>query len=107
MSAVDVEHVERHRPARDSAGLRRELLREQVRRNLVEYPGDVDRDRPGRPELAGRAQPLELPAALGRDVVEDPEIAVDVVAAGRAKRDRGPSIQATASSARRWPLTDR
>ena len=43
-----------------------------------------------RPELAGRAQPLELPAALGRDVVEDPEIAVDVVAAGGAKRERGP-----------------
>ena len=86
MRAVDVDHVESHRAPAEPARLGCELLRKQVRRDLVEDSRDVQRYRPVAPELAGGTQLPVLPIRSAVRSVSTPRMPYTVSSAGRAKR---------------------
>ena len=71
LRAVDVDDVQRDGDARGATGLGHELIGDEVGRDLVEDVGDLERERLGAPEAAGRlirerGQPPRRLAARGR-----------------------------------------
>ena len=68
LRAVDVDDVQRDGDARGAAGLGHELIGDQVRRDLVEDVGDLERERLGAAEAAGRLvrERGQLPRRLAR-----------------------------------------
>ena len=63
LRAVDVDDVQRDGDARGAAGLGHELIGDEVGRHLVENVGDLERERLGAPEAAGRLIGKRRPAA--------------------------------------------
>jgi hypothetical protein len=101
--AIDVEHVERGRAAREPHRLRDQLLGKQRGWDLVEDPDDVQQWRRGGPELSGRPQVGELAALLRADVGEDGNEAVERFAEWTEQRPHADGEPAQAAIARAVP----
>jgi hypothetical protein len=98
--SVDVEHVQRDRPAGLAHRLCDELLRQERWRNLVERAHDVQQRRGGRSQLPRRPQPRELESSFGAHIREDRDEAVGRTARGALQRSRVDRVPANAADAR-------